>query len=250
MVAADGALDLGSAPPLKQTLSELAREGFSRIVVDLSEVTFMDSTALAVLVGLKRRLSPSGVLAVAGANPQALQLFELTALDRAIQLFPSVEAAIASLGGSDQRESHPPVSPLPLTGDAAIVLGIAATAMPFASSREDQVERWLHALRLHGEAGMVLASVGFADEPPNGESAQPGSERGPLGRDRDEDVVAAVTDQARRIAGGQGASMTRTAHLLAAVVDCYGPECERVLEGHGVATDDLAALLEADLPDR
>lgn len=242
MVSPDGALDLGSAPSLKRTLAELVGTGSTRIVVDLSRVTFMDSTALGVLLGIGRRLGRDGVLVVAAASPQVRQLFELTALNRTIQMFPTVELAIGALRGADEDASgagEPAVPPLALTGDAALVLGIASTSMPFADSRMDQIERWLRTLLRHGEAGIALASAGFAEDPP-----RPGVTPGAAGAHRaDGDEVAAVTRRAHRIAAAKGASKTRTADLLAAVIDYYGADGERVLSRHGVHRDALFALL-------
>ena len=51
-----------------------------------------------------------------------------------------------------------------LSGDAALVLGLAATAMPFSHSAEDQSESWLRTLRLHGGVGKALAGLGMSEE--------------------------------------------------------------------------------------
>src|ERR1700755_3672371 len=51
-----------------------------------------------------------------------------------------------------------------LAPDAAMVLGIAATAIPFARTPEDEAERWLRVLRLHGEVGSVLQSLGVSED--------------------------------------------------------------------------------------
>jgi len=246
VVSPDGALDLGSAPRLKRTLAELIGEQCTRIVIDLSRVTFMDSTALGVLVGIGRRLGADGVLAVAAPSPQAVTLFELTGLNRTIEMFPTVDAAITSLRQADERDpdlGHPPVAPLGLTGDAAVVLGIASTAMQFADSREDQIERWLRTLFRHGEAGIALASLGFTDDPAEPEVTLDGAGSQRHVAQTDEDVVAAVTQQAHWIALSRGASKTRTADLLAGVRNHYGLECDRVLSRHGVDGDELLALL-------
>jgi hypothetical protein len=50
-----------------------------------------------------------------------------------------------------------------LAPDAAIVLGIASTAMPFARTREEAVERWLRVLRSTGKAGAVLRALGVSE---------------------------------------------------------------------------------------
>src|SRR5205085_399595 len=97
LIAFEGYLDLGAAPELKWVLVEEFGAGPRRLVLDLSRVTFMDSTALGVLVGIQRNLSQGAVLAIAAASPAVLRLFELTGVDRTFDLFATVGAAVASL---------------------------------------------------------------------------------------------------------------------------------------------------------
>src|SRR3954471_4861952 len=52
-----------------------------------------------------------------------------------------------------------------LSQDAAIVLGLAGTAMSFAHSREDEAERWLRVLRMHGRVGEALQGLGVPEAP-------------------------------------------------------------------------------------
>ena len=61
-----------------------------------------------------------------------------------------------------------------LAPDAAIALGIASTAMPFARTPDDEVERWLRVLRLHGQVGIALQAIGVSEVPLAG--ADEGSE--------------------------------------------------------------------------
>ena len=127
-----------------------------------------------------------------------------------------------------------------LTADAAMVLGIASTAMPFASSREAEVERWLRLLRLHGSAGGMLSALGISETP-----LEEGGHEEPLRRvyGGDPDVVATVTDTATRIAHQRGAITVGTTDLLLAVMEVYGRQFDRVLGPSGLDRDDVLERL-------
>ncbi|MCW3028326.1 MAG: anti-sigma factor antagonist [Solirubrobacterales bacterium] len=96
----EGELDLASAPSLKWALTDLLDAGHDQVVVDLSLVTFIDSTALGVLVGVKKNLSPGAKLAIACTHPDVLNIFELTGLDATFDLFPTFDDALAFVRGS------------------------------------------------------------------------------------------------------------------------------------------------------
>jgi hypothetical protein len=52
-----------------------------------------------------------------------------------------------------------------LDPDAAMALGIASTAMPFARTPGEEAERWLRVLRMQGEVGVVLQALGVSEGP-------------------------------------------------------------------------------------
>jgi hypothetical protein len=136
------------------------------------------------------------------------------------------------------------MSPGPtLAPDAAIVLGIAATAMPFARTPEDELERWLRLLRLHGEVGTALQALGLSEGPlpQPGESAAAG--RDALADGAPRDAVALVTDHAVSIAAERGANAITTADLLMAVIRVYGDDFDRALRAHGTDRDEVLAEL-------
>src|ERR687895_565430 len=108
---------------------------------------------------------------------------------------------------------------LPLSQDAAIVLALAETAIPFASSREDEAERWVRVLRLHGQVGGALQALGVGEGPLE-TIAQPPTTRTP--RKPGENPVAAVTQAAARYAAGRGASLIGTIDVLFAAFEIYG----------------------------
>jgi anti-sigma B factor antagonist len=101
VITVEGELDLGTAPRLKWMLVDSLEMGRSRLVVDLSLVTFMDSTTLGVLVGVARRLQTDTRLVVVCVRPNVLKIFEFAGLDGAFAIFPTLEEALAYSGGSD-----------------------------------------------------------------------------------------------------------------------------------------------------
>ena len=83
VVRASGELDVNTAPELREQLARLYGQGTSHIVVDLSNVAFVDSTALSVLVSaLKRLRQADGDLELAAPNASVRRVFEITGLTR------------------------------------------------------------------------------------------------------------------------------------------------------------------------
>jgi anti-sigma B factor antagonist len=100
VLSVEGELDLASAPSLKWALTDILAAGHDQVVVDLSLVTFIDSTALGVLVGIKKNLSPGAKLAITCTHPDVLNIFELTGLDATFDIFPAFDDALAFVRGS------------------------------------------------------------------------------------------------------------------------------------------------------
>src|SRR4051794_41974719 len=84
-----------------------------------------------------------------------------------------------------------------LSQDAAIVLALAETAIPFAVSREDEAERWVRLLRLHGQVGLALQALGVG-EAPLSTMAHPHAVRELRSRQHGEDPATDATHPARR----------------------------------------------------
>lgn len=130
-----------------------------------------------------------------------------------------------------------------LAPDAAMVLGIASTAMPFARNREAEAERWLRLLRLHGEVGIALQALGVSETSlplPAAESLdRPDAEASDL------DAVDAVTEHTVRIARERGAHGVATTDVLMAVMHVYGEDFDRVLLAHGTDRDEVLERVTA-----
>jgi hypothetical protein len=131
-----------------------------------------------------------------------------------------------------------------LAPDAAIVLGIAATAMPFARTPEAEAERWLRVLRLHGEVGAALQALGVSEGSLHAHGEDTDRERAVhAGSDDDRDVVAQVTADAVHIASRRGATGVTTTDVLMAVMHLYSADFDRVLRAHGTDRDEVIERL-------
>jgi anti-sigma B factor antagonist len=98
VVAMTGEADLYVAPELKQQLLDVLERGGTQIVVDLTEVTFVDSTTLGVLIGIVRRLrASSGQLSVVCSDRNVRKTFELTGLDRVFAIYETRDEAVAEI---------------------------------------------------------------------------------------------------------------------------------------------------------
>ena len=98
VVSAAGEIDVATAPPLRDRLQALSASGKPTVVVNLLGVTFLDSTALGVLVAaLKRSREAGGDLPLVIDEPRILRVFEITGLTGVFSIFGSVGAALESV---------------------------------------------------------------------------------------------------------------------------------------------------------
>jgi hypothetical protein len=139
-------------------------------------------------------------------------------------------------------------SPSPaLDEQARIAAGLALTAMPFANGEEADLDCWLRILRLHGEAGAALQSLGVGEaalshEAPQGGQTQSRGER--FSPDVDpESRVKAVLSSAAQIASERDAALVSTADMLRALRSVYGEQLDRALEARGTDRAEVWARL-------
>lgn len=81
VVAPSGDLDMAVADQLRDCLSEIIGTGPRHLIIDLTRVTFVDSTILGVFVGARNRLGEGRVRLVA-TDPAVLRIFHVTGLDQ------------------------------------------------------------------------------------------------------------------------------------------------------------------------
>jgi anti-sigma B factor antagonist len=100
VVEVSGEVDVYSAPALKDQLTSLLKSGASSVVVDLSEVAFLDSTGLGALVEARAATSESGgSLPLVCSQERILKLFKITGLDGVFAIHATVDEALAGLKG-------------------------------------------------------------------------------------------------------------------------------------------------------
>jgi anti-sigma B factor antagonist len=91
VVAAGSEVDLYTAPELERALAGPLAEGTTQLVVDLSEATFVDSTALHVLLRAARRLDwEAGEVIVVVPDPNVRKVFEITGVGRFFSVVSSL----------------------------------------------------------------------------------------------------------------------------------------------------------------
>jgi ATP-dependent Clp protease ATP-binding subunit ClpA len=134
---------------------------------------------------------------------------------------------------------------IPLSEDAALVTALAGTAMAFSHCAEDEAERWLRALRLHGQVGSALQALGVGEAPLERDVVpelcdEPASHP-PLG----EPALDRTVREAERRAVDRHAEAVGTADLLLALLDVYGDPLDRALESRGASRDEVIERLAA-----
>jgi anti-sigma B factor antagonist len=96
VVKLGGELDLYNAPQVRETLLKVCANSPERVVVDLSEVEFIDSTALGVLIEARRQLTNNRAFLLAGPALETRRALEISGLDRHFTVHDSVSEALVA----------------------------------------------------------------------------------------------------------------------------------------------------------
>jgi anti-sigma B factor antagonist len=101
MIRLGGRFDAEAAAFVKGQIATLITDKQPNLVIEMSQVRFVDSMGLAALVsGLKLCRKHGGIVKLVGMQPQVRRIFELTRLDQAFMLHPDVESALATFSRS------------------------------------------------------------------------------------------------------------------------------------------------------
>jgi anti-sigma B factor antagonist len=93
----DGEIDLHVSPEVAESLRSMIAEKPRQIVVDLTKVTYLDSSGLAVLIeGMQNVQKYGGRFGLAGVQDDVKHVFDIARLDQVFEIYPDVDAALAA----------------------------------------------------------------------------------------------------------------------------------------------------------
>ena len=92
-----GEIDLHVSPRVSQKLADMIKQKPSRVIIDLSGVTYIDSSGLAILISAMQDVEDyGGRFAIAGLQENVRTIFETARLDKVFLMYPHVDAALAA----------------------------------------------------------------------------------------------------------------------------------------------------------
>jgi anti-sigma B factor antagonist len=97
----DGEIDVYTVPRFKECLSKIIEEGHRKILVNLTQVGYMDSSGFGALLGATKRLRPEGgKLGLVGCNQVISRMLKITRLNTIFDLFETEEDALRAFAAS------------------------------------------------------------------------------------------------------------------------------------------------------
>jgi anti-sigma B factor antagonist len=146
IAALSGELDIACAPALREKLLGSLRPAASRLVIDLSRVSYADASGLAVLVGAGRRAALlGGFLRLAAPTAAVDTVLRITGLHRQLDIFATVQAAITSPGRGQRRPDGKAAAGKDTTTAGTVHTGRARRAADAAELRQATAAVLMHA---------------------------------------------------------------------------------------------------------
>lgn len=91
-------IDAAAALAFKEGVRSAAAEAPPMVILDLQQVTFIDSSGLGAIVAILKHVTPDRKLVLAGLTPAVQRVFELTRMDKVFALYPTLDAALGTCG--------------------------------------------------------------------------------------------------------------------------------------------------------
>ena len=89
-----------NAKTFKDEVSQLIEGGAAQLVVDLNDVTFVDSSGLGALVGVLKKIGYRGDIAVCGLTADVAQMFKICRMDQVFKTYATVNGAVEKMATS------------------------------------------------------------------------------------------------------------------------------------------------------
>lgn len=86
-------LDASVAPDFKAAMEDIIKSGNDQLILDISKLSFMDSSSLGAMVAVLKQVGGTGKMVILGASGAVLELFKLTRMDRIFTLTDDLESA-------------------------------------------------------------------------------------------------------------------------------------------------------------
>lgn len=103
-----GSFDTLNAAPVRKWFEERVQSGHNALIVNMKNVTFLDSTGLSALVfGMKRTREAGGEVRLCALQQPVRMVFELTRLDRVFEIFNDEEDAVRAFSAQSAAQNHP-----------------------------------------------------------------------------------------------------------------------------------------------
>lgn len=97
VVRAVGAVDMLTAPQLQEVVTAVLTRGATRLVVDMTQVDFLGSAGMQVLMTTRNQLGPEIRFAVVADGPATSRPLTITGIAELIDVFPSLQVALTGL---------------------------------------------------------------------------------------------------------------------------------------------------------
>lgn len=88
-------LDAAIALRFKDRMREVTIQPAARVILDMSQVTFLDSSGLGALVAVMKFLAPTRRLELVGLKPNVEKVLHLTRMDTVFRIHPDIESAVS-----------------------------------------------------------------------------------------------------------------------------------------------------------
>ncbi|HEC69835.1 MAG TPA: anti-sigma factor antagonist [Candidatus Omnitrophica bacterium] len=93
--ALEGEVNINTSPELRKAFDKIIREGQKKVIVDFSEISYIDSSGLATLIEMYQRLKKNGGrLRLCAMGEKVRSVFEITKLVKLFEIFPNLTEAL------------------------------------------------------------------------------------------------------------------------------------------------------------